>query len=109
MCRQFCLFTSLGVAIYNNTYARGFRLGGGNEVRKRKIQEKDDQTPLSKQGSNRNVFNNSTSKRLKQQSCKVNAPSVYQTAGYFLRRKYLSSRLAPGQTIMYIINKTFLS
>jgi len=66
--------------IYSNPYARGFRFGGGNDVRKRKVQEEDDQTPSPSQGSNQNVFNNSTSKRLKQQSCEANTPSVCQTA-----------------------------
>jgi len=66
--------------IYSNPYACGFRLGGGNDVRKRKVQEMDDQTPSPSQGSNQNVFNNSASKRLKQQSCEVNTPSICQTA-----------------------------
>jgi len=62
--------------IENNPYARGFRDGGGNDIRKRKFPEIEVQMPSSSQGSNPYE---STGKRLKKQSSEVQIPNIGQT------------------------------
>jgi len=62
--------------IENNPYARGFRDGGGNDIRKRKFHEIEVQMPSSSQGSNPYE---STSKGLRKQSSEVQIPYIGQT------------------------------
>jgi len=57
-------------------------MGGGNSLRKRKLPEKDTQTPsTSSQRSNLNASNESKNKRLKRQSCEEQFSSIQQTVG----------------------------
>ena len=67
--------------IDNNPYARGFRTDGGKASRKRKVPEKD--APMlsssSSQGSSQIASNESSSKRLKKQSCEAKPSPTHQT------------------------------